>query len=99
MHDKIVLVTGSTDGIGRETARQLAQLGATVIVHGRQADRCEAARDEIRATTGNSRVDFVAADLSSQRLVRQLPRGLFANAVSGAGDEDDLVWHDNSNLV
>jgi NAD(P)-dependent dehydrogenase (short-subunit alcohol dehydrogenase family) len=72
VQDKIVLVTGSTDGIGKETARQLAQLGATVIVHGRHADRCEAARDEIRASTGNPRVDFVAADLSSQRQVRQL---------------------------
>jgi NAD(P)-dependent dehydrogenase (short-subunit alcohol dehydrogenase family) len=72
MPDKTVLVTGSTDGIGQETARQLAQLGATVIVHGRSADRCEAARDEIRAATGNPRVDFVAADLSSQRQVRQL---------------------------
>ena len=72
MQDKIVLVTGSTDGIGKETARQLAQLGATVVVHGRHAERCEAARDEIRATTGNPRVDCVAADLSSQRQVRQL---------------------------
>ena len=72
MQDRIVLVTGSTDGIGKETARQLAQLGATVVVHGRHADRCEAARDEIRAATGNPRVDFVAADLSSRRQVRQL---------------------------
>jgi NAD(P)-dependent dehydrogenase (short-subunit alcohol dehydrogenase family) len=72
MPDQITLVTGSTDGIGKETARQLAQLGAAVIVHGRSADRCEAARDEVRATTGNPRVDFVVADLSSQRQVRQM---------------------------
>lgn len=78
MPDQIVLVTGSTDGIGKETARQLAQLGATVIVHGRSADRCEATRDEIRATTGNSRVDFVAADLSSQRQVRQMAAEIIA---------------------
>jgi NAD(P)-dependent dehydrogenase (short-subunit alcohol dehydrogenase family) len=72
MQDKTVLVTGATDGIGKETARQLAQLGATVIVHGRSADRCEAARDDIRATTSNPRVDFIVADLSSQRQVRQM---------------------------
>jgi NAD(P)-dependent dehydrogenase (short-subunit alcohol dehydrogenase family) len=72
MKDKIILVTGSTDGIGKETARQLAQLGATVIVHGRSADRCEAARDDIRQATGNPNVDFVTADLSSQRQVRQM---------------------------
>ena len=72
MLDKTILVTGSTDGIGKETARQLAQLGALVIVHGRHVDRCEAARDDIRAATGNPRVDFVTADLASQRQVRQM---------------------------
>jgi NAD(P)-dependent dehydrogenase (short-subunit alcohol dehydrogenase family) len=78
MHDKIILVTGSTDGIGKETARQLTQLGATVIVHGRSADRCEAACDDIRVTTGNVNVDFVAADLSSQRQVRQMAAEIIA---------------------
>jgi NAD(P)-dependent dehydrogenase (short-subunit alcohol dehydrogenase family) len=78
MHDKIILVTGSTDGIGKETARQLTQLGATVIVHGRSADRCEAACDDIRVTTGNPRVDFVVADLSSQRQVRQMAAEIIA---------------------
>ena len=72
MLDKIILITGSTDGIGKETARQLAQLGATVIVHGRRADRCAAVCDEVRAATGNSQVQFVVADLSSQRQVRQM---------------------------
>ncbi len=72
MQDKTVLVTGSTGGIGKETARQLAQLGATVIVHGRSADRCQATCDEIRSATGNPRVDFVVADLSAQRQVRQM---------------------------
>jgi NAD(P)-dependent dehydrogenase (short-subunit alcohol dehydrogenase family) len=78
MPDKIILVTGATDGIGKETAWQLAQLGATVIMHGRNADRCAAARDEICATTGNPRVDFVAADLSSQRQVRQMAAEIVA---------------------
>jgi NAD(P)-dependent dehydrogenase (short-subunit alcohol dehydrogenase family) len=78
MPEKIILITGSTDGIGRETARQLAQLGMTVVVHGRSADRCEAARDDIRAATGNPRVDFVVADLSSQRQVRQLAAEIIA---------------------
>jgi retinol dehydrogenase 14 len=78
MPDQTILITGSTDGIGQETARQLAQLGATVIVHGRSADRCEAARDDIRATTGNPQVDFVVADLSSQRQVRQLAAEVIA---------------------
>ncbi len=78
MSDKVILVTGATDGIGKETARQLAQLGACVIVHGRTADRCQAVRDEIGTTTGNPRVDFVAADLSAQRQVRQLAAEIMA---------------------
>src|SRR5512139_1399928 len=78
MKDKIILITGSTDGIGKETARQLAQLGATVIVHGRSVDRCEAARDDIRATTGNPHVDFVVADLSAQWQVRQMAAEIIA---------------------
>lgn len=72
MKDKIVLITGSTDGIGKETALQLAQLGATVIVHGRSTERCQATRDDIRQATGNPNVDCVVADLSSQRQVRQM---------------------------
>jgi NAD(P)-dependent dehydrogenase (short-subunit alcohol dehydrogenase family) len=72
MNDRIVLVTGATDGIGKETARQLAALGATVLVHGRNAARCQATQDEIRTATGNSRVDYFVADLSSQKQVRQL---------------------------
>jgi NAD(P)-dependent dehydrogenase (short-subunit alcohol dehydrogenase family) len=78
MQNKTILITGSTDGIGKETARQLAQLGATVIVHGRSAERCEVARDDIRATTGNPRVEFVVADLSSQRQVRQMAAEIIA---------------------
>jgi NAD(P)-dependent dehydrogenase (short-subunit alcohol dehydrogenase family) len=78
MQGKIVLVTGSTDGIGKETARQLAQLGAAVVVHGRSVERCQAVRDELRAATGNRNIDCVAADLSSQRQVRQLAAEIVA---------------------
>ena len=78
MKDKIVLVTGSTDGIGKETALQLAALGATVLVHGRDAKRCQTTRDEIRETTGNSNVDFFVADLSSQKQVRQMAADIIA---------------------
>jgi NAD(P)-dependent dehydrogenase (short-subunit alcohol dehydrogenase family) len=78
MQDKIVLVTGSTDGIGKATARQLAAMGATVIVHGRNAERCRTTRDEIRAATRNPNVDVVVADLSSQAQVRQMAADISA---------------------
>src|SRR6185436_3880192 len=41
LHGKTVLVTGSTDGLGKEVARQLGALGAFVIVHGRNQERGE----------------------------------------------------------
>jgi NAD(P)-dependent dehydrogenase (short-subunit alcohol dehydrogenase family) len=75
MQDKIVLVTGATDGIGKQIALELAQLGATVLLHGRSAERGRQALADIRAALGNPakpRLDFFLADLSSQRQVRQL---------------------------
>ena len=78
MEGRIVLITGSTDGIGKETARLLAALGATVLVHGRDAQRCAAARDEIRQAAGNPDVDYFVADLSSQQQVRQLAADVLA---------------------
>ena len=44
---KTVLVTGSTDGLGREVARQLGALGAFVIVHGRNHERGEVHRADV----------------------------------------------------
>jgi NAD(P)-dependent dehydrogenase (short-subunit alcohol dehydrogenase family) len=70
----IVLVTGATDGLGRGIARALAKEGATVLVHGRDADRAEAIASELRATGATVRVYL--ADLASLADVRA-----FADAV------------------
>jgi NAD(P)-dependent dehydrogenase (short-subunit alcohol dehydrogenase family) len=64
------LVTGSTSGIGRATARHLAELGAHVIVSGRDAERGEATVTAIRA--GGGKADFVAAELGDAGSVREL---------------------------
>jgi 3-oxoacyl-[acyl-carrier protein] reductase len=58
LEDRICLVTGSTAGIGLETARLLAAEGARVVVNGRDPDRVEQARAEAGAALG------VACDLS-----------------------------------
>ena len=67
---KTALVTGSTDGLGRELALALAADGAHVIVHGRNAGRGQAVVDEItRAGKGSAR--FIAADFSSLQATRE----------------------------
>lgn len=68
----ISLVTGATGGIGAATARGLAALGATVLVHGRDPAKGEAIVKQIVRATGNTRVRFVQADLASLADVRRL---------------------------
>jgi NAD(P)-dependent dehydrogenase (short-subunit alcohol dehydrogenase family) len=70
--DQFVLVTGSTDGIGRLAALQLARMGAVVLLHGRDAEKCRAVRDEIRAASDNPKLDCFVTDFSSLADVRQM---------------------------
>ena len=44
---KTILITGSTDGIGSLTAKTIAGMGHTVILHGRSADKLEAAAKQL----------------------------------------------------
>jgi NAD(P)-dependent dehydrogenase (short-subunit alcohol dehydrogenase family) len=72
MKNKIVMVTGATNGIGYVTARELARMGAEVVLVSRSAARCQAAVEKIQAETGNQWVSYLAADLSSQAQIRSL---------------------------
>lgn len=75
MKGKTVLITGSTDGLGREVALRVADLGANVIVHGRNRQRGAAVVEAItKAGRGSAR--FYAADLASLAEVRQLAQSL-----------------------
>jgi NAD(P)-dependent dehydrogenase (short-subunit alcohol dehydrogenase family) len=67
---KTVLVTGSTDGLGREVALRLGKLGARVLVHGRDRARGEEVVKEIKADGGDAR--FYQADFASLGEVRKL---------------------------
>ncbi len=72
MNGKICLVTGGTNGIGKSAAQALAKMGATVVIVGRNAPKTAQVVKEIRAISGNNKVDSLPADLSSQQAVRQL---------------------------
>lgn len=70
MTGKTVLVTGSTDGMGREVAQRLGALGAHVLVHGRNAERGAEVVKAINAGPGSAQ--FYRADFGSLQEVRDL---------------------------
>jgi NAD(P)-dependent dehydrogenase (short-subunit alcohol dehydrogenase family) len=72
MSCKTVVVTGATNGIGKETARELARMGATTLIVGRNPQKGARVVAELQADTGNARVEFLLADLSLQHEVREL---------------------------
>ena len=87
MTGKTVLVTGSTDGIGRQTAVELAALGADVLVHGRDARRGAAALAAVQAASAGGSAALYLADLSTVAGVR----GLGARICAGHARLDVLV--------
>lgn len=82
--DRVILITGSTGGLGREVALRLAGPGTHIIVHGRDAARGEEVVQAIRAAGGTAR--FYAADLASLARVRDL-----ASAILRDYDRLDLL--------
>jgi NAD(P)-dependent dehydrogenase (short-subunit alcohol dehydrogenase family) len=72
---KTVLITGSTDGVGRCVALRLAQRGARVLIHGRDRHRGEQLVNEIRAHSSGS-ADFLPADFFSLAEVRRLSQAI-----------------------
>ena len=77
MAGKTVLITGSTDGVGRYVATQLAADGAKVLIHGRDAARAATLVDEIKRG-GYEAPTFYQADLSSLSGARQLAKAVTA---------------------
>ena len=78
MDGKTVLVTGSTDGVGRYVATKLAADGAKVLIHGRDRDRAKTLADDIRRQ-GRGEAVFYQADLSSLAGARQLAQAVLAD--------------------
>ena len=77
LKDRRAVVTGSTAGIGRATAEELARAGATVVVNGRGRERVDKAVQELRLSFPDTDISGVAADLSTeagtQALLSQVP--------------------------
>jgi NAD(P)-dependent dehydrogenase (short-subunit alcohol dehydrogenase family) len=71
MKDKICLITGATSGIGYVTALELAKMGATVVVGGRDMEKSANTVIKIRSESNNQNVDFLLADLSNFEEIRK----------------------------
>ena len=82
---KVILVTGATDGLGRGIVRALARRRASVLVHGRDAERAEAVAAELRSD-GAAAARVYLADLASLADVRAL-----AAAVAAAEPRLDVL--------
>ena len=82
MRGKICLITGGSDGIGYAASRELARMGARVVIVGRNPAKTEAAVQQIIADTDNPVVEHLLADLSSQHEVHRV-----------AGEAMELVPH------
>ncbi|MYT32226.1 MULTISPECIES: SDR family NAD(P)-dependent oxidoreductase [unclassified Streptomyces] len=80
LSSRTVLVTGATSGIGYETARQLAERGATVLVHGRTAEDAQAATDALVANEGIDAAQLCAfaADFTQLEQVETMARRVIA---------------------
>jgi NAD(P)-dependent dehydrogenase (short-subunit alcohol dehydrogenase family) len=86
MSGKVAVVTGATGGIGKEIARGLARLGATVVIGARNAERGNAAWDEITRDTGNASVFVLPLDVASLASIRA-----FAAAFAEKFDRLDVL--------
>jgi NAD(P)-dependent dehydrogenase (short-subunit alcohol dehydrogenase family) len=67
-----VLITGATSGMGKATARALATYGATIVIHGRDADKAKETVEEIQEETKNSAIYYLIADFEKLEDVRGL---------------------------
>ena len=72
MDSKRILITGSTDGIGKITATTLAKLGHVIIIHGRNKAKAEKVCEEIKKETGNNKVEYIIADLLSLSDIKRM---------------------------
>ncbi|MDY6776088.1 MAG: SDR family NAD(P)-dependent oxidoreductase [Halobacteria archaeon] len=86
LSDKTAVVTGSTSGIGRETALSLGRLGADVVVHGRNTEKGREVVESVGALDNGASAEFVGADFAEISEVES-----FAERLSEYGAVDILV--------
>ena len=83
---KTILITGSTDGIGLETAKSLVESGHHVLIHGRNKEKLHDTVKQLKLINAQAHIHSYAADLSDLNQVRK-----FAAAVKKDHDKLDVL--------
>ena len=76
---KTILITGSTDGIGKQTAFELARMGHEIILHGRNEMVGIILKEDIIRQTGNERIHYFNADLTDFAAINSLAEEIKSN--------------------
>ncbi len=74
--NKVILLTGATDGIGKQTAFALAEMGAILLIHGKDSNKGKKIRSQIFSRTGNPNVHYFNADFTSFDDITKLSVGI-----------------------
>ncbi len=64
MKDSVILITGGTNGIGKQAAFDLARMGGTIVITARDVAKGERVVGEIQTATGNDKIGLITGDLS-----------------------------------
>ncbi|MBK1880116.1 SDR family NAD(P)-dependent oxidoreductase [Pelagicoccus mobilis] len=76
--NKTILITGATDGIGLAAAKQIAAAGHSLLIHGRNPEKLQAAKAELSALSNSSQIETYIADLSVLSQVEELAQQIKA---------------------
>ena len=94
LHGATAFITGSSSGIGKEIARQLHELGANVIISGRDKSRCDKALEDITSTsTGSGSLEIIVMDLSDFQSVRSAAKFLENKPINYMFLNAGIVYH------
>jgi len=78
VNGKRVLITGATNGIGKQAALDLMKMGAEVVIVGRDENKTIRVCNELKELNGNSKIDMLVADLSSMDEIRRIAEEFLA---------------------
>ena len=72
MNGKVCMITGANSGIGKETARELSRMGATIIMLCRNEKKGKVSLEDIKSDTKNDKIELFIADLEKPETIKQM---------------------------